>query len=103
MIRKIYNFLLPTIVGPDGKTSSRKITAFWFTALATVNTLCIIAIVFFSIQQDKPSNLNNNLALGYLIDLMYVLCGMILLLFGIVTFQQVTTSKFYKTPHDKKD
>ncbi len=80
--------------GEDGKLSGKRITAFWFAVVATLNAWTIQVVVFFlAFKKDVvPEALDINL-LEKLISLELILCGMVLLFWGIVSFNQLIQFK----------
>lgn len=77
--------LLGSVLGNDGKLSSRKATAFWFVLLATINVISIIWLCYALLLRAIALTEYSIRVIQELNSLLYLLLGMILLLFGIIT------------------
>lgn len=86
---KLFTWLKPSMEGPDGKASARSLTNFWYVILNTGITICVIILGFDIAHQQKPTD-EAVVALRYLIYLCIIFNVTILIIFGIVSIQQVT-------------
>ncbi len=82
-----------TLEGDDGKISIKRILVYWFTILATINALSIKAIVWIAVTKNINCDTTDIAFLEKLISLQLILCGMVLLLLGIVSMQQIIQFK----------
>lgn len=87
----IIQWLRPSLEGKDGKSSARAITNFWYVGLNTLIALSTIILAFLII--DKTDSQVNK----YSVDVLWALIWLtgvynitVLLVFGIVSLQQVT-------------
>ena len=91
MIKTLIKWLSPSMEGKDGKSSARALTNFWYVALNTAISICIIILAFNIVDKtDKTINDSAVDALWALIWLSVIYNVTILLIFGIVSMQQVT-------------
>lgn len=101
LLKILFNAFASTLKGNDGKISSRKTTAFWFVILATADVVCVLVMIWLALFRQVPLTEYTIKLLGISVDMLMVICAMILLLFGIVTIQQIQNLKFLQK--DKKD
>jgi len=90
-MKKLIQWLRSSVEGKDGKSSARALTNFWYVGLNTAITVCVIVLAFKIIAKtDTTVNKHAIDALWALIWLSVIYNLTILLIFGIVSMQQVT-------------
>jgi hypothetical protein len=85
-IDSVWNWLRPTVEGEDGKSSARRITAFIVTALYVLGNIQVFYII-------KDTSL--------VMDVLILDAVFILVLFGIITIQNILT--FFKMKNENKN
>lgn len=100
VVKRIVNGFLTTIRGADGKLSARRITAFWFVVLATMIVTCELAIIWLAVFKQITLTSYTIELLGVGVDILWVVCGMILMLFGVVTWDKI---QHLKAGKEKKE
>lgn len=93
MIKRLFHFLTPTLLGNDGKASSRKVTAFWFVAIATLEALTILIFAYLMLFGAMEVTDGRVRVLGVLVELFLYTLIMVLALFGIITGGNVFDKK----------
>jgi len=90
MKKKIINWLRGSLEDGGGKSSSRKLTAFWFVVLSTIDLFSMILFGYLvsfqeiTIDKDRLGRVYENM------EYLFIFCnGMILILFGILTVQNI--------------
>lgn len=88
-MKKLIEFLKPSLLGNDGKASARSLTNAWIVVIVTALSANHIYLTNYIIKQTVPNNTVINIidANTYLI---LVLCAFIGVLFGIIAFQSIT-------------
>lgn len=88
---KFINWIRSSVEGKDGKSSARALTNFWYVALNTGISICVVVLAF-TIVSKTNATINDSAvdALWGLIWLSVIFNLTILLIFGIVSMQQVT-------------
>lgn len=107
LIKKFIDWLLPSLQGNNGTSSSRRLTAFWFVILATITCFSIIVLAYLMVLLETKIEQIDIETLEVLTDLFIYITITVLTLFGIVTVQnisQMLTFKFGKNePSDKAE
>ncbi|WP_256013098.1 hypothetical protein [Desertivirga xinjiangensis] len=85
---KLIKWLAPSLQGPDGKSSARALTNFWYVLLNTGISISIVVLAYRISDQRKPTQ-EAIAALKILVWLCVIYNLTILVIFGIVTAQQV--------------
>lgn len=100
-MNKIIKWLKPSVEGLDGKASARALTNSWYVFLNTILSLGVLYLVYIVVKSDKV-NSEAVLAIKSLIWLIVIYNITILLIFGIVTIQNVTQlTRAFKGVEDK--
>ena len=87
------NWLKKSAQGVNNTASSRRLSAFWFVVLTTLNTWNIQLLTSLILGNKENTNEKMFILLDKLITLEYILCGMILILLGLITIQQIINFK----------
>lgn len=84
----LINWIKPSLQGADGKSSARALTNFWYVLLNTGISVAIVVLAYKIADQPKP-NSEAVAALKILVWLCVIYNVTILIIFGIVSIQQV--------------
>lgn len=87
---KIIKWFRSSLEEENGIASSRRLTAFWFVILATVIVGFGIAILYRAAFYKGEINSEVLSSMNFLEEILYIICGTILLLFGVTTAQNIT-------------
>ncbi len=84
----LFSWVKPSMEGPDGKSSARAITNAWYVGLNTIISLGILYLCYIVVKSEKvlPQAISAIWALIYLVA---IYNGTILLIFGIVSAQNI--------------
>jgi predicted membrane protein len=85
---KLLKWLAPSMQSADGKASARALTNFWYVALNTAVTICAVKLAFIIVGQPNPTS-EAIQALKIIVGLTIIYNITILIIFGIVSLQQV--------------
>jgi len=85
----LINWIKPSFQGPDGKSSARALTNFWYVFLNTVISVSAILLAYMIVDQPKPTA-EAIQALKIIVWLTVIYNLTILIIFGIVSIQQVS-------------
>jgi hypothetical protein len=100
-MNKIIKWLKPSFEGADGKSSARALTNGWYVFLNTILSLGVLYLVYIVVKSETV-NSEAVLAIKSLIWLIVIYNITILLIFGIVTIQNVTQlTRAFKGVEDK--
>lgn len=102
MITRLIRWLAPSMQGTDGKASARALTNLWYVLLNTAISVAVVVLAFRIVDQSKPT-LEAVSALKALILLCVIHNLTVLILFGIITIQQVTQGIRAFKGQDKSD
>ncbi len=93
-VSKFLNWFKKSFDATASDVSSRRLTAFWFVVLQTSIVNVVILIVLLIVTKTVDINRDKlDFIKSMLTDTQYISCGMILLLSGIVTVQQIIDFK----------
>jgi hypothetical protein len=104
-IDNILSFIKESFQGPDGKASSKKLTAYWLVGLITIIVLTLLAIAYLAvfrqvILSDNAIRLLDIIATAVL----FALLGAVLALYGVSAWTGVKSlSVLNPKPPDKID
>lgn len=84
----LIKWIAPSFQGPDGKSSARALTNFWYVFLNTGITIAAVVLAYIIVDQPKPTD-EAIAALKILVWLTIIYNLTILVIFGIVSIQQV--------------
>lgn len=87
----LVTWLKESFNGEDGKASGKRITAFTFVALSVMIVLCILCLTYLIMSGRYKYEYRD--VMKYSVTTLYICCGMILLLWGVVTFAQIIQFK----------
>ena len=87
-MKKLLSWLRPSMEGKDGKSSARALTNFWYVLLNTILSLGVLYLVYYIIKLEQVNTEAVN-ALWALIWLIVIFNVTILVIFGIVTAQNI--------------
>jgi len=104
----LFEWFLNSFSGENKGVSSRRLTAFWFVVMYTVIVDATLLITFLILKKTfEPTPEKLEFVKDILIDSQYIACGMILLLLGIITIQQIidfkTLAKTQTPPQNQKE
>ena len=85
----LINWIKPSLEGIDGRSSARSLTNAWYVVINTIITVCILFLAKDIISQPHPNDKSVD-TLWALIWLCVIFNVTILVIFGIVSIQQVT-------------
>ena len=88
MFNELLQWIRPSLEGNDKKSSARAITNFWYVGLNTAITVCTVILAFDIAHQLTPTEQAVS-ALKILVQLCVIFNIVILLIFGIVSAQQL--------------
>lgn len=88
MFNELIQWIKPSLEGNDKKSSARAITNFWYVGLNTGITICTIILAFDIAHQLTPT-IYSIQALKVLVGLCIIFNVVILLIFGIVSAQNL--------------
>jgi len=85
----IIDFIKPSLQGSDGKSSARALTNFWYVALNSLVSIATVVLAYIIVLDKNETK--------YAIDVLWVLVWVagiynltILVIYGIVSFQNIT-------------
>ncbi len=84
----LINWIKPSLQGIDGKSSARALTNFWYVFLNSCISIAVVVLAYIIVYQPKP-NAEAIAALKILVWLTVIYNITILVIFGIVSIQQV--------------
>lgn len=87
-MKSFIKWLAPSMEGKDGKSSARALTNFWYVFLNTGISVSIVVLAYKIAQQPKPTD-EAIAALKILVWLCVIYNLTILVIFGIVSIQQL--------------
>lgn len=85
---KLLQWFKPSMEGVDGRASARSLTNLWYVILNTAISICIIVMCFQVLHQEHPNEKSIE-AIKALTNLCMIFNIVILIIFGIVSIQQV--------------
>ena len=88
MIRNLIQYLKPSIEGKDGKASARALTNVWYVMLNTLLSLGVLYLCFTVVKAKEVNSQAVN-AIWALIWLVVIYNVTVLVIFGIVTAQNL--------------
>ena len=87
-MKNLINWIKPSVEGKDGKASARALTNIWYVFLNTILSIGALYLVNYIVTADKV-NVEAVNALWVLIRLILIFNITILIIFGIVTAQNI--------------
>jgi len=98
-MKSIIRFIGGSFLGTDGKPSSKKLTAAWFSVLVTIVVLTLLVIAYLATFRRVELKDNTLRLLDMAINpVLLYLIGAILLLFGVQGWQQISSLKIMNPP-----
>lgn len=85
---RLIKWIAPSLQGVDGKASARALTNFWYVLLNTGISISAVLLAYMIVEQPKPTD-EAIQALKIIVWLTVIYNLTILVIFGIVSIQQV--------------
>lgn len=85
---KLFKWIAPSLQGIDGRASARALTNFWYVFLNSCISIAVVVLAYIIVYQEHPT-IEAIAALKILVWLTVIYNLTILIIFGIVSIQQV--------------